>query len=88
MANKNETVQELLDALDESVDKFFRDYEKVKKELHKQEKNTTKMIKEYASPEIDRKVWVCEECKSKCLTSYRANSPRFCPNCGKKVKND
>jgi rubrerythrin len=52
------------------------------------EEMTTRMIKDFGSKEIDRQVWVCEECKQKCLTSYRSDAPKFCPNCGKKVKND
>lgn len=83
----NETIEKIFNSLDSSIDEVLRDYDKVKNELHKQEREVTTMVKKYGSSEIDQQVWVCEKCGITCLTSYRSKPPYYCPCCGRKVKN-
>ena len=81
------TLQELFKTMNNDVYNILDYYEKFMERLREQETESTSMIKSCGSQESDRQVLVCEKCEKTCLTSYRADAPDFCPNCGRKVVN-
>lgn len=83
-----ETLQELFEKMHGDACNFLDYGEQFMERLREQETESTSMIKDFGSKEIDRQVWVCEKCGGLYLSSYRADAPKYCPNCGRRVKND
>lgn len=81
------TLHELFEKMHGDTCNFLNYCEKFMERLRDQEAESTILIRSYGSKEIDRQVWVCQKCEITCLTSYRSKAPRYCPNCGRKVKN-
>lgn len=81
-------LQELFERMNGDAYNFLDYCEKFMKMLREQVSESTSMIKSCGSQEIDRQVWVCEKCGRTCLTSYRVKAPKYCPCCGRKIKND